>query len=133
MIVRACCCPQDAFYEFYRNTTAKKWGQAYLTKEFFKLIGERMSDKVTNSPPRPYLMHLTGEEPTPYSRLTTYVIDVSALVLRDEIRRLDVISTLLLNPGVARRVHLSAPYILCGRGRFFWSPPISKGSSWLER
>ncbi|KAG0590537.1 hypothetical protein M758_1G114000 [Ceratodon purpureus] len=36
----------DAFYTFYRNTTDNKWGQAYLTREFFHLMGERMGDRV---------------------------------------------------------------------------------------
>ncbi|KAH9565984.1 hypothetical protein CY35_04G108000 [Sphagnum magellanicum] len=36
----------DAFYKFYRNTTDNKWGQAYLTREFFHLMGSRMGDRV---------------------------------------------------------------------------------------
>jgi len=32
----------DAFYGFYRDTTDKKWGQNYLNREFFSLLGERM-------------------------------------------------------------------------------------------
>eukprot|EP00850_Spirogloea_muscicola_P013776 SM000095S24990 [mRNA] locus=s95:332224:335843:+ [translate_table: standard] len=36
----------DTFYQFYRNTTDHKWGQAYLTREFFHMIGERMGDQV---------------------------------------------------------------------------------------
>lgn len=36
----------DDFYTFYRNTTDNKWGQAYLTREFFHMMGERMGDKV---------------------------------------------------------------------------------------
>ncbi|MED5472755.1 MAG: GNAT family N-acetyltransferase, partial [Pseudomonadota bacterium] len=36
----------DAFYNFYLDTTEKKWGGAYLNKAFFELIGERMSDKI---------------------------------------------------------------------------------------
>ena len=36
----------DAFYDFYLDTTEKKWGGAYLNKTFFELIGERMSDKI---------------------------------------------------------------------------------------
>eukprot|EP00898_Chlorokybus_atmophyticus_P005606 jgi/Chlat1/6046/Chrsp4S06331 len=35
-----------AFYTFYRNTTSRKWGQAYLTREFFELLGERMADRI---------------------------------------------------------------------------------------
>ena len=36
----------DAFYVFYLDTGARKWGSPYLTRESFALIGERMADKV---------------------------------------------------------------------------------------
>ena len=36
----------DSFYEFYLNTIDKKWGGAYLTKNFFYLINQNMKDKV---------------------------------------------------------------------------------------
>jgi predicted N-acyltransferase len=36
----------DAFYEFYQATSDRKWGWAYLTREFFELLGERMADRV---------------------------------------------------------------------------------------
>lgn len=36
----------DAFYRFYIDTAEKKWGGAYLNKKFFKLLGERMADKI---------------------------------------------------------------------------------------
>jgi uncharacterized protein len=36
----------DAFFQFYRDTTDKKWGQRYLTRRFFSLLGERMSERV---------------------------------------------------------------------------------------
>jgi predicted N-acyltransferase len=36
----------DAFYVFYLDTGARKWGSPYLTRESFALIGERMTDKV---------------------------------------------------------------------------------------
>ncbi len=32
----------DAFYGFYRGTSDRKWGSAYLTRTFFSLIGESM-------------------------------------------------------------------------------------------
>ena len=32
----------DAFYRFYLATSDRKWGQAYLNRKFFALIGERM-------------------------------------------------------------------------------------------
>ncbi|MCH9670155.1 MAG: GNAT family N-acetyltransferase [Gammaproteobacteria bacterium] len=36
----------DAFYDFYMDTGARKWGQPYLTREFFSLISETMADRV---------------------------------------------------------------------------------------
>ena len=36
----------DAFWHFYQDTGARKWGQPYLTRRFFSLLGERMADKV---------------------------------------------------------------------------------------
>ncbi|BDA46053.1 hypothetical protein COCOBI_08-1450 [Coccomyxa sp. Obi] len=36
----------DAFYKFYINTTDRKWGQAYLTREFFQVLGETMPEQV---------------------------------------------------------------------------------------
>ncbi|KAK8949051.1 hypothetical protein KSP39_PZI005948 [Platanthera zijinensis] len=36
----------DSFYRFYRNTTDNKWGRAFLTRDFFKNMGERMGDNV---------------------------------------------------------------------------------------
>ncbi len=36
----------DAFFRFYMNTSDRKWGQAYLNREFFELVGERMRDSV---------------------------------------------------------------------------------------
>jgi len=36
----------DAFYVFYRSTTDRKWGDAYLRKPFFPLLGERLGDRV---------------------------------------------------------------------------------------
>lgn len=36
----------DAFYDFYMDTGARKWGRPYLNREFFSLIGERMADRV---------------------------------------------------------------------------------------
>lgn len=36
----------DAFYCFYQNTIDRKWGSAYLTREFFTLLSERLGDKV---------------------------------------------------------------------------------------
>ncbi len=36
----------DAFYAFYMDTGARKWGQPYLNRRFFSLLGERMADRV---------------------------------------------------------------------------------------
>ena len=36
----------DAFWAFYQDTGARKWGQPYLTREFFSLLGARMADQV---------------------------------------------------------------------------------------
>ena len=36
----------DAFWDFYQDTGARKWGQPYLTRSFFSLLGERMGDRV---------------------------------------------------------------------------------------
>jgi len=36
----------DAFYEFYMDTGARKWGQPYLNREFFSLIGQSMAEHI---------------------------------------------------------------------------------------
>ena len=36
----------DIFYQFYIDTSARKWGRPYLTREFFSLIGTRMPDDI---------------------------------------------------------------------------------------
>ncbi len=36
----------DAFWLFYQDTGARKWGSPYLTREAFDLFGERMGDSV---------------------------------------------------------------------------------------
>jgi len=36
----------DAFWEFYQDTGARKWGRPYLTRAAFDLIGQRMGDRV---------------------------------------------------------------------------------------
>jgi len=36
----------DAFWRFYLDTGARKWGQPYLTREAFSLLGERMADQI---------------------------------------------------------------------------------------
>ncbi|PZU11824.1 GNAT family N-acetyltransferase [Sphingomonas sp.] len=36
----------DAFWRFYQDTGARKWGTPYLTRSFFSLLGERLGDRV---------------------------------------------------------------------------------------
>ncbi len=33
----------DAFFAFYQDTSARKWGQAYLNREFFDLLQQRLA------------------------------------------------------------------------------------------
>ena len=36
----------DAFYQFYEDTGARKWGRPYLNRPFFSMMGERMAEQV---------------------------------------------------------------------------------------
>ena len=36
----------DAFWTFYQDTGSRKWGQPYLTRAFFPLLGEALGDRV---------------------------------------------------------------------------------------
>lgn len=36
----------DAFWQFYQDTGARKWGRPYLTRDFFSMLGERMGEQV---------------------------------------------------------------------------------------
>jgi uncharacterized protein len=36
----------DAFWIFYQDTGARKWGQPYLTRKCFELMGQRMGDQI---------------------------------------------------------------------------------------
>ena len=36
----------DAFYELYLHTVDDKWGQAYLTRDFFRVLARDMADRV---------------------------------------------------------------------------------------
>jgi uncharacterized protein len=36
----------DSFFAFYMDTGSRKWGQPYLNRRFFSLLGERMADRV---------------------------------------------------------------------------------------
>ena len=35
----------DSFFKFYMDTGSRKWGQPYLNRRFFALLGERMADR----------------------------------------------------------------------------------------
>ncbi|MEN9717550.1 MAG: hypothetical protein RIQ99_428, partial [Pseudomonadota bacterium] len=47
----------DAFWTFYQDTGARKWGQPYLTRAAFDLIGARMADRIV------LVMAFAGERP----------------------------------------------------------------------
>ncbi|WP_150522803.1 GNAT family N-acetyltransferase [Roseibium sediminis] len=36
----------DAFFEFYEDTGARKWGRPYLNRQFFSLVSERMAERI---------------------------------------------------------------------------------------
>jgi hypothetical protein len=36
----------DAFFAFYMDTGAKKWGRPYLTRDFFSMVGESLADRI---------------------------------------------------------------------------------------
>lgn len=36
----------DAFWQFYQDTGARKWGRPYFTREAFTLLGERMGERL---------------------------------------------------------------------------------------
>lgn len=36
----------DAFYQFYEDTGARKWGRPYLNRQFYSIMGERMAERV---------------------------------------------------------------------------------------
>lgn len=36
----------DTFFAFYMDTGSRKWGTPYLNREFFKLVGGRMADRI---------------------------------------------------------------------------------------
>ena len=47
----------DAFWTFYQDTGARKWGYPYLTRTFFSLIAERMADELL------FVMAYRGDRP----------------------------------------------------------------------
>ena len=36
----------DAFFLFYMETGSRKWGRPYLTRDFFSVVGQKMSDRI---------------------------------------------------------------------------------------
>ena len=62
-----------AFWRFYQDTGARKWGQPYLTREFFTLISKSMADRLLfivaerNGLPVAGALHLIGGD-TLYGR-----------------------------------------------------------------
>ncbi|WP_421836871.1 GNAT family N-acetyltransferase [Novosphingobium sp.] len=47
----------DAFWVFYQDTGARKWGHPYLTREAFTLMGERMANRIL------LVMAFIGDQP----------------------------------------------------------------------
>lgn len=47
----------DAFYDFYEDTGARKWGTPYLNREFFSRLNETMADRIV------LMMAYDGAEP----------------------------------------------------------------------
>jgi predicted N-acyltransferase len=55
----------DAFWQFYQDTGARKWGQPYLTRAAFDLFGERLGDRV--------LLMLASMDGTPVAGALNFV------------------------------------------------------------
>jgi len=55
----------DAFWGFYQDTGARKWGTPYLTREAFALLGERMADRI--------LLVLAFEDGTPVAGALNFI------------------------------------------------------------
>lgn len=55
----------DAFWEFYQDTGARKWGTPYLTREAFELFSERMGEKV--------LLFLAFEDDAPVAGALNFI------------------------------------------------------------
>nr|WP_172123411.1 MULTISPECIES: GNAT family N-acetyltransferase [unclassified Devosia] len=47
----------DAFYDFYEDTGARKWGRPYLNRKFFSLLGQTLADRI--------VLMLAYDGPTP--------------------------------------------------------------------
>ena len=74
----------DAFWAFYQDTGARKWGQPYLTRAFFSLLGERMAERLLlvlalrDGAPIAGALNLIGEEAL-YGRYWGAIADVPYL------------------------------------------------------
>ena len=44
--VQTCALPIYAFWQFYQDTGARKWGTPYLTRQFFDIVQENMREDV---------------------------------------------------------------------------------------
>jgi predicted N-acyltransferase len=74
----------DIFWDFYQDTGIRKWGQPYLTRAFFSLLGERMGDQTLlilarrDGEPIAGALNLIGAD-TLYGRYWGCVMDVPFL------------------------------------------------------
>lgn len=50
----------DAFFAFYMDTGSRKWGQPYLNRRFFSLIGETMAERIVLVMARRAGRHIAG-------------------------------------------------------------------------
>ncbi|SEQ49953.1 hypothetical protein SAMN05428969_3301 [Devosia sp. YR412] len=55
----------DAFYDFYEDTGARKWGRPYLNRKFFSLLNESMADRI--------VLMLAYDGPTPIAGAINFV------------------------------------------------------------
>jgi len=55
----------DAFYDFYEDTGARKWGRPYLNREFFSRLSETMADRI--------VLMLAYDGPTPIAGAINFV------------------------------------------------------------
>lgn len=55
----------DAFYDFYEDTGARKWGRPYLNRKFFSLLNETMADRI--------VLMLAYDGPTPIAGAINFV------------------------------------------------------------
>ncbi len=55
----------DAFYQFYQDTSARKWGRPYLTRAFFTAVHESMKEQV--------LLVLAYQENTPIAGALNFI------------------------------------------------------------